>query len=121
MGREQMWRLGWVVSRCGGWGVRGAVGNLWEGLQGSGRVGYAVVIPGCDMSGRSGMEVSYSHILTFSATFASASGGVGSCGGWWIFGQSYTMCLAVSSPTPHFLQMASTAHPVLCSQYMRSG
>ena len=48
------------------------------------------------------------------------SGGVGSCSRWWILGQSYTMCSAVSSPIPHSLLMVSTAHPILCSQYFSS-
>ena len=48
-----------------------------------------VVIPGCETSGISGAEVHFFHILrTFLGSFASVSGGVGSCGGWWILGQS---------------------------------
>ena len=77
------------------------------------------MIPGCETSSRSGTEVHFSHILrTFLGSFAS---GVGSCGGWWILGQSYMTCSAVSSLIPHCLQMVSTAHLVLCSQYLSSG
>ena len=44
-----------------------------------------VVIPGCESSGRSWMDVHFSHILIiFLGSFASVSGGVGSIGGWWI-------------------------------------
>ena len=81
-----------------------------------------VVIPGCETSGRSGTEVHFSYILiTFWGSFATVSGGVGSCGGWRILGQSYKMCSDVSSPIPHFQQMVSNARSILCSQYLRSG
>ena len=67
------------------------------------------MIPGCETSGRSGMEVYFSHILrTFLGSFAGVSNGNRSCGSWWILGQSYTTCSAVSSPIPHLLQMVST-------------
>ena len=80
-----------------------------------------VVIPGCETSGRSGAEVRFSNILrTFFGFFFSVSGGVGSCGGWWILGQSNTTCSAVSSPIPYFPQMVSTARPILSSQYLSS-
>ena len=106
-----------------------------------------VVVPGCETTGSSGTEVHLSHILrTFLGSFAnwpggvgscggwwivgqsyttcstvsSVPGGVGSCGGWWIVGQSYTTCSIVSSPIPHFLHMVSTARPILCSQYLSS-
>ena len=76
------------------------------------------MIPGCETSGRCGTEVHFSHIFrTILGSFASVSGGVGSCGMWWIVGQSYTMCPAVSSPIQHFPQMVSTA----CNQYLSSG
>ena len=43
------------------------------------------MIPGCETSGRSGTEFHFPHILyTILVSFASVSGGVGSCGGWWI-------------------------------------
>ena len=74
------------------------------------------MIPGCETSGRSGTEVHFSHILTTSlGSFASVSGGVGSCGGRWILGQSYMTCSAVSSPILYFQQMVSTARLILCS------
>ena len=77
------------------------------------------MIPGWETSGKSVMEVHFSHILTtYWGSFASVSEGVGSCRGWWILGQSYTTCLAVSSPILHLLQMVSTARPVLCSKYL---
>ena len=80
-----------------------------------------VVILCCETSGRSGMDVHFSNILrTFLGSFSSVSGGVRSCGEWWILGQSYTTCSYVSSPIPHFLQMVSTACPILCSQYLSS-
>ena len=41
--------------------------------------------------------------------------------GWWILGQSYTTCSAVSSPIPHYLQLVLTARPILCRQYLSSG
>ena len=81
-----------------------------------------VMIPGCETSGGSGTEVHLSHILrSFWGSFASVSGGAGSNGGWWILGQLYMMCSAVSSPIPHFLQMVSTVRPILCNQYLSSG
>ena len=41
-----------------------------------------MVIPGCETSGRSAMEVHFSHILrAFWGSFTSVSGGVGSGGG----------------------------------------
>ena len=81
----------------------------WE--REAGWVDQVVVIPGCETPGVSGMEVHFSHICrTFWASFATVLGGVGSFGGWWILGHSYTTCLAVFSPIPHFLQMESTAH-----------
>ena len=84
-------------------GVGGAVRER-VGRRGSGRVGYAVVIPGCETTGRCRTEVPFFHIhTTFWGSFASVSGGVGSCGGWRILGQSYTTCSAVSFPTSHFL------------------
>ena len=63
-------------------------------------------------SGRSWTEVHLCHIFrTFRGSFTSESGGLGSCGGRWILGLSYTTCSAVSSPFPHFLQMVSTSRP----------
>ena len=80
------------------------------------------MIPGCETSGKSWTEVHFSHILrTFWESFASVSGGDGSCSGWWVMGQSCTTCSTFASPIPHFLQMVSTARPILCSQYTRSG
>ena len=48
------------------------------------------------------------------------SGGVVSHGRSLILGLSYTTCSAVSSPTPHFLLMVSTARTISCSQYLSS-
>ena len=80
------------------------------------------MIPGCKTSGRCGTKFHFPNVLvTFGVFFASVLGGVGSCGGWWILGQSYMTCLAVSSSTPHFLQMVSSTCPILSSQYLRSG
>ena len=80
-----------------------------------------VVIPGCETSGRSGTEVHFSHILrTFFGSFASVSGSVGSCNGWWILGHLCMTCSAVSSLSPHFLQMVSTACPILRNKYLSS-
>ena len=79
------------------------------------------MIPGCEASGRSGSKVHISHILmTFLGSFASMSGCVVSCGGWWILWQSYSTCSAVSSPIQHFPQMVSTVRPILCNQFLSS-
>ena len=81
-----------------------------------------MLIPDCETSGMSGTGLHLSHILsTYWGSFASVSGGVGSRGGWWILRQPYTTCSAVYSSTLHFLLMLSTAHVILCSQYLRSG
>ena len=78
-----------------------------------------MVIHVCETLGRSGMEVHFSYIRrNFWRSFASVSGGVGSIDRSWILQQSCTACSAVSSSTPHFLQMVSTAHTILCSQYL---
>ena len=71
-----------------------------------------MVIPDCETSSKSGTEVHFSHILrTFCGSFASMLGGVGSCGGWCILGQS---CIDVfgclssnstfSTDEPYFVQ-----------------
>ena len=117
---------GGTVGHCGileGMGV-----GLWRGER-AGWVDLMVVIPGCVTSGRSVLEVHFSHILrTFWGSFTSVLRGVGSLGRkcwfmrrWWILGQSRMMCSAVSSPIPHFLQMVSTACHNLCSHYLSSG
>ena len=60
--------------------------RLWR--QGSGRVGHALVIPGCETSVRSVMEVHFSYIFSISmGSFTSVAGGVGSFDWWWILGQ----------------------------------
>ena len=80
-----------------------------------------MVIPSCVKLSRCGTEVHFSHIRRTSLrSLASVPGGVGSCVGWWILGQSYTTSSDVSSPTPHLLQMVHTARHTLCSQYMSS-
>ena len=54
--------------------------------------------PDCETSGRSWMEDHFSHIRkTFLGSLASASGGVGSCGRWWILGQSCITCSLYSN------------------------
>ena len=87
-----------------------------------------MVIPGCETWGRSGTEVHFSHILeTFWVFFASVTGGVGSCDGWWILGQSFTTCSTVSSPisafytdgvhfAPYFVQLVLELRVVATSQ-----
>ena len=53
------------------------------------------MIPGCVTSGRSGKKVHFSNILSnFGGSFASESGGVGSCGRW----GSHTQCAWLSPP-----------------------
>ena len=90
------------------------------GRQEAGWVDYVVVIPGCETSW-SGTKVSFTHILrTFLGYFTRVSGGVDSCGGWWILGHSCMICSAVTSPIPQFIQIVSTVHPILCSQYLSS-
>ena len=59
------------------------------------------MIPGCETSGRSGTEVQFSYIRTnLWGSLAGVSDDVGSCGGCWILGQSYTTYSAVSSQIP---------------------
>ena len=70
------------------------------------------MIPGCEISGRSGTEVHFSHIQrTFWGSFASVSGSVGSCSEWWIQGQSYTTSPAV------FSNSAFSTDGVLCATF----
>ena len=80
------------------------------------------VSPGSETSGTSGTEIHFFHIRRTSwGSLASVSGGVGTCGGWWILEQSCTTCSAISFRIPHFLQVVSTACLILCSQCLSFG